>query len=162
MKTARQDGAFGRPADKRVVVCGPPGAGKATHVQQSRKPGDIVWDHDAIVAAMLGLEGHGRGKDLIPLVTAMRTTMLGWLETNPTEQDVWVIVTDIEVAEKMVATIQGRLLILDVEPDECMRRIRADASRTRSDEDSEAIVRSWWSRYTDWQKAQGAPEGVGA
>jgi broad-specificity NMP kinase len=35
-----------------VVVCGPPGSGKTSYIRENKWEGDLVWDWDAISAAI--------------------------------------------------------------------------------------------------------------
>lgn len=106
-----------------TVVCGRPGSGKTTYVEQHRRAGDIVFDWDAIAAVMLNQEQYDAKEDLAGLAKHLRSALAGWCSTFNKQRRVWVIVTDRAQAKLVSEQIKGRLIVLDVEVEECKRRI---------------------------------------
>ncbi len=87
---------------RRVVVCGPPGAGKSTWVKGQAKPWDLVWDLDE-VASVIGYQGEPipretRGSlpwQVAKAVLVMRDALMAWLSRSVSlGVDVYVIVAD--------------------------------------------------------------------
>lgn len=121
----------------RWVVCGAASAGKSTWVQERAKPGDLVWDLDAVasVVAYKGVEipREKRGQLPTPVVKAlmaMRAALVDWLAVNALRGvDVYVIVTRRARAERIAELIGADLVDLGEEP-ACVR-----AGRTYSLED---------------------------
>lgn len=48
------------------IICGPPGAGKTTHVNRHASPGALIVDYDTLYAALTGLPVHVRAPTLGP------------------------------------------------------------------------------------------------
>lgn len=110
-KTALEDGGFVRwiPGE-RFVVTGAPGCGKTTWVNQRARPGDIVFDLDAVAAVVTQLPRYPRPLDATNALLAMRTGLLDWLATAKVLVHVFVIVTDTVEAEQVARRIGGRLI----------------------------------------------------
>lgn len=81
-----------------VVVSGPPGSGKTTHVAQFKEPGDLVWDLDAVSAA-LGFPSYPRPADVSVLLGGMLAEVLQYARGGP--RDCWIIATDGAWAARM-------------------------------------------------------------
>jgi len=59
-----------------VVICGPAGSGKSTHVREEAKPGDLIVDVDLIYAALSGLELFHKPPGLLPFFCAARDAIV--------------------------------------------------------------------------------------
>ena len=110
-KTATEDGGFLRKiAGERVVVTGPPGSGKTTWVQQRARPGDVVFDLDAIAQVVTQLPTYPRPLDATRALLAMRDGLVGWLNDSHVNVHVFVIVTDSKEAEHLARRINARII----------------------------------------------------
>ena len=98
-------------AGRRTVVTGLAGAGKTTYVQAQSAPGDIIFDYDLLMEAMV--IGHKdkrtNPRELIGLIEAMRYSLLSWINQTATRRSVWVICTNKKtatvIAQKMSAQV---------------------------------------------------------
>lgn len=93
---------------KRTVVCGPPGSGKTTFVNQHRVPGVLVWDLDAIAQTVALLPTHPRPHHVAGACYAMRDALVRYLAETPAA-DAFIIITDerdaTRVAQQVNATV---------------------------------------------------------
>jgi len=84
-----------------VFLCGPPGAGKTTHVTKNRKKGDVIWDPDSVLAAIEWNGVHPEGGHIpaaIMLTQAMQRAFFSKLEIlkkDASDATVWVIVSKV-------------------------------------------------------------------
>jgi hypothetical protein len=60
---------------QHVVICGPPNTGKTTYSKRLARPQDLVWDWDAVVAAMMPAREPSAAPDIPMLPFAVLTTL---------------------------------------------------------------------------------------
>lgn len=141
------------------LVCGPPGAGKSTLVDEQKKPGDLVVDLDRIRAS-------GVSDDV---ARALRGVMEEKAREH-TEGDVWIVRTladPIARAEFSARVGVDETTVLDTDATTAKARVLA---RDGNEERFPAIDR-WWADYTpdtgeteatdmDQSQEQNTSEGV--
>ena len=147
-KTALEDGGFGHAMKKMSVtlVCGPPGAGKSTYVNQQRLEGDIVWDFDAVLMTVTGLDSHERSersKSLIGFIFAMRDGLFREVLRSGQGKRVWIIESCPLAAdrERFVRDFAARVVLLDTEESICRERMRGRG------EGWDKPLADWWSQF---------------
>lgn len=126
-----------------TLVCGPPGSGKSTYVADHSKPGDLVWDHDLVLAAVTLGPLHARPPAVTSVVLAMRAAFsaaaAGW------PGDVWFILSAPTAAERAEWQMAGaRTVVLLTSPDLCSRSFRDRPAGV----DWDALVARWYERWT--------------
>lgn len=109
---------------KVTVVCGLPATGKSTYVQQAKRRGDVVWDFDVIMSALLDLPSRDRPDECTPILLAMRDALVRSLKDAPLERDAWIIVTKKELASAIAADLGGEIVKLEVAEDERHARLQ--------------------------------------
>ncbi len=73
-----------------TLVAGPPCSGKNQYVRDHMRPGDLIVDYDAIMAALSGQDVHDHVRDLRPYVYHARDKVIEkWLTRKDT--DLWLI-----------------------------------------------------------------------
>lgn len=114
-----------RDGGRRVtIVWGPPGAGKTTYVEQHRKPGDLVWDFDAVRRTMTGFPPYYREAQPHPIVMALRDSFFRYLIGHRDTADVWIIESVPTRAERARRRQQLGAVFVGLLPsaEECKRR----------------------------------------
>lgn len=132
------------------VICGPAGAGKTTWVRERARWGDVVVDMDALFAAATGLPWYEKPESLVKLVLEMQETMLRWIERNPGRfANAWVITGGAKLAQRtrLAKRLDGKIVVMERPPDECLRRIAADERREGKMELWRPVVYRWWAEY---------------
>lgn len=83
---------------RRVVVVGPPNAGKTSYVQRSARDGDFVWDFDHASFLFFRLLTFPRPPYAIDLLEQLNARAVQWLAAQP-RVSCWLITTDRARAE---------------------------------------------------------------
>lgn len=112
-----------------TVVCGEPGSGKTTYVEQHAKSGDIVWDWDKVAHVMTGLPMHTLHDGTQRHLQAMFVALCRTLESFHCGGNAWLIVTDPTTAAAIAARVQGRVHRCVADEGERQRRLSARNSR---------------------------------
>lgn len=122
------------------IICGPPGSGKTTYVNEHKSKGDIVFDFDAVAEA-LGAERYNHGRQYIDPIESVRQAVLR--NASRTTSNTWVIVVDLEKAKEFSERYGGQLIVMQTKEEVCIRRMRSD---NRPDIDKLiARVRRWYA-----------------
>lgn len=102
------------------IVCGPPGSGKTTYVNQHKQPGEIVFDYDYIAEA-LGAKPYECPSHMVETIEAIRETIL-----RTTTTTTWIIYTDLARAKEAATRFNGQLKVMDTPRDVCTDRLRKE------------------------------------
>lgn len=135
---------------KAYVICGPPGVGKTTYVQDRLRWGDLVVDVDYLWRALTGLEMRAKPEPVYPLVMDVRDFLLDKLR-HPTSVDrAWVVATAprAEKRQQLASETNGEIVLLLSDREEIKRRIREDETRSDVDQQLE-LVEEWFDAYTE-------------
>ena len=93
-----------------TIVTGPPGSGKTTYVQRHRRPGDLVWDYDALADTIAQLPRYPRPPHVTHCLMAIRAAFVEWVRSTPDMMTVFVIITNVEDARDVAARCHGGLV----------------------------------------------------
>lgn len=132
------------------IVCGPPGSGKTTWANQRKRWGDVVVDIDTLFEAVTGLPWYEKPDALVPLVLELQEAALKWIARNPERfMNAFVITGGARKAqrERLAERLEAEVIVLDVSPDECLRRIAADPRRGDKAQSWGPLVYKWWREY---------------
>jgi 5-methylcytosine-specific restriction protein A len=138
VKTQRESNGIRSMHYQLHVICGPPGSGKTTYVNQRKKQGDAVFDFDSIAHAM-GFPMHECPHQLVGVIERMREAFIAAVR----EVDSWVIFTSRTKAEMTARQSGGTLTIMDTPEDVCIERLRS-LNRPRLAERIQS-VREWFA-----------------
>lgn len=141
------------------LVTGPPGSGKSTLVRERAGQRDALIDLDAIGDA-LSATGRKWPELTVAAWCARDAATLAFVESRV--ERLWIVAcapTRMERYQAAVPFASVRLTVLEVTPEECLRRIERcyrDAVEKRSRAvDWHALIDRWWSCY----HRPGADEG---
>lgn len=146
--TPRPIPTMGRSMIPVTVVCGPPGSGKTTYVHNHAHRGDLILDLDAIFAALSGLATYDKPDALLPFVFAARDAIIARLAQHSDVRHAWIITSGADAAQRdqFAHQLGAEVVVLDVDPSECLRRIEADPER-HGKRPWARLVREWWETY---------------
>lgn len=131
-----------------TVVCGPPGSGKTTYVQQHREHGDLIIDVDALFEALTFNASRDHLEIHLPFVCEARDAVLKRLLYAHRVPRVWIIECGASAARRNALRQQfgAKVIVLEVPTEECLRRIADDSTR-HFDPKWQQLVDAWWVEY---------------
>lgn len=132
-----------------VLVAGPPGSGKTTWVRRRMRRGDLVLDLDAILAALCGRDWYDKPPGVLSFALEAKAAVLERLGAPSGVRRAWLIDAAPRRSQRGVyrERLGARITVLATGPQECLRRIRADARRGSHWQAWQPIVQDWWERY---------------
>ena len=133
-----------------IIVCGPSGSGKSTYVEKHVGPNDLVLDLDRIKARIAnGAEHLGVGGHLLKAALRSRNQYLFGLATERRHERAWFIVGAPKATDRRwwnAALEPKRIMVLEVDPSECSRRIETTRSGRHRSQSIKATFQ-WWEQY---------------
>lgn len=149
-----------KPGCRVMLVCGPPAAGKTTHIKERASADDIVIDFDAIARE----RGYGLNPpaEIVSELLCIRNARLAALAGEPSTRVVWVALTAPSDSLRgwWCETLGVRpedLILLRPTRTELYRRIREDPERAHVRQLHYELVDHWFNRdrVNDAGKAKG-------
>lgn len=152
-KTAREDGGFGGNKGNVIVICGSPGSGKSTYVENNMKDGDIRIDLDYIFQALSGLPLFHKPKNnyckssMFSIVMKVYDVLLSELEKNRNVR-AWIITsqTNRQKREELKNRFNAKVIVLETPKEECIYRLKNDMRRDDGT-DWQEVIEKWWLMY---------------
>lgn len=150
-KTITELGDSGHTTPWVCMVCGPPGSGKSTYVNEHRLPHDLVVDVDAIYQALTGRAYYEKPPGMLPYVLAARDAVLNKLCKPGTIKRAWVIMGAPKRSEREAwqRKLNADLVMLTPSIDVCVSRIDMSEQRKGLGAQWRPIVERWWRQYQD-------------
>lgn len=95
-----------------TVVCGPPNSGKNTYVERHADADDLVWDLDALAAAMNPRwKRHvDRPDDVAALLLELRTCVVETVRRGGLNRTCWIIISNEDVAKRVASPLGATLV----------------------------------------------------
>ncbi len=132
-----------------TVVCGPPGAGKTTYVNDHAEPGDLIIDFDPLYVVLSNQPMYTKPQDILPFVVEARAAVIERLRTRSNVRHAWLITMSLRKQERQTYEADGADVVTLATPaDECLRRIAAAPGRENWP-DWETLVNDWWASYEE-------------
>jgi 5-methylcytosine-specific restriction protein A len=107
----------------RYVVCGLPGTGKTTYVNERKQHGAIVWDYDVIAHAVCGAEIHSLPQDMTTHMLAMLDALVQSVAMIGCEREVWIICVDVRRAGTIARLLGAEVVRLQCDETERVKRL---------------------------------------
>ena len=138
------------------LICGPPASGKTSYIKERMKSGDLIVDIDLIYQAITGLSMYEKPVSLLDLVFDIRNFLIGKIRQSTRSEgdarwyNAWVIAGAPKRQQRYRLASQMdpcKVVVLEVDANECIRRIANDPRRADSWEHWQEIIRRWWREY---------------
>jgi len=131
-----------------IIVCGPPGGGKSSYVREHAGLRDIVIDLDKIMQGLSGLPEHQTNRRWLPQALAERNRQLRALASDAMHERAWFIIAAPNKIERALwaQRLGATVKVLAPPFSECIRRIKADATRDGHIKRMTIAVLDWWKK----------------
>jgi 5-methylcytosine-specific restriction endonuclease McrA/predicted kinase len=133
------------------IVCGSPGSGKSTFVNNNKQRKDLVIDLDEIISTISGREIYQADFDrYIKNAILYRNQLLYSLNKTKTYKRAWFITTAARLKHREFwreSLEPIKLFVLETPRDTCINRIKQDTRRKGKEEAYIKACRRWWDKY---------------
>ena len=147
-RVAWHPGFLRRSVADLTIVCGAPGSGKSTWVAARALAGDVIIDVDVIGSEMCGTGLHDwHRRRLVDIGRERNRRLLMLSDWDMRGRKAWFIVSEPKPDWRQWWQDQlspRRIVVIETQAFECIRRINADPTRTRT---SGRMVEAWWRAY---------------
>ncbi len=134
-RTKHREG-WRRSGTRVVLVVGPPGAGKSTHVGEHAGPRDVVVDYD-VIADALGGHGHGTGNHEV--ASAARNAVLRKIQRGELDAPkAWIVSSAADAEERFP---HHEVAVVDPGLEETLARARKAGRPGKW----ERLIRDWYA-----------------
>ncbi len=140
-----------KPIDKDIyIVCGAPGSGKSTYVNQVAKRNDLIIDLDNILLEFTHEKLYSSSEKYIDKAIRKRNQYLNNLN-NMDNNVVWFIVSAPKLEERRhwKEQLGGTIILIDVSKEECFERLKNDIRRTNNIMKYLIAANKWFFNFTD-------------
>lgn len=131
------------------IVYGAPCSGKTSWVKASMSPGDLVIDIDSIWQCVSGCDRYVKPNRLKSVVFKMRDCLLESVRYRFGKWGNAYVIGGYPLQserERLASELGARLVFIDTDKDECIRRLEADSGRDT--EEWTAYIADWFDRYS--------------
>lgn len=131
------------------IVYGAPCSGKTSWVKASMSPGDLVIDIDSIWQCVSGCDRYVKPNRLKSVVFKMRDCLLESVRYRFGKWSNAYVIGGYPLQserERLASELGARLVFIDTDKDECIRRLEADSGRDT--EEWTAYIADWFDRYS--------------
>ena len=134
------------------LICGSPGSGKTTYVQEHKGPRDLVIDMDYICAALQGEAGDIRTdhRPIIAVAAEVRGLLYEIIQQRRGQWERAFVVSGVADALEMRALaneLGAQLVLLETPLAECVKRIKDDPQRARNRKRFVKLAAEWHEKY---------------
>lgn len=138
-----------KPAIPVTMICGPSGAGKTTFTKNNANKEDIVIDLDEIRERISGLPSSECGEEWFKPAINERNRMLKGLSKANGKRKAWFIFSGASLNHRRFwqQALNTDIVVLEIDKQRCMERIRKDKSRLKDLSEYEAWIDKWWKNY---------------
>lgn len=136
------------------LVCGPPGAGKSTHVDKHKQRGDLIIDLDLIYMALSGQPYYDKPAELLPFVKDVQKQLIHRLARPSHIRRAWIVTTAPRASERdnLARELNANVTVFAVPASVCMRHIFNDPRRREHSTAWRKLIDDWWNK---WQPRTG-------
>lgn len=140
-----------KPINKKVyIICGAPGSGKTTYVNENSKSDDIVIDLDKIIMQYTNKPLYSNTEKYIKIAIKRRNEILNNLNFYKSNI-VWFIVSAPTAIERKhwKEQLDGTIVLMNTSKEECYRRIENDNLRANNIMKYKIAIMNWFMNFTD-------------
>ncbi len=134
------------------LICGAPGSGKTSYVQQAKQPGDLVVDLDMLGCALTGdLQNlYADHSTILPLLINIRESIYKDISSRlGTWNRAYVITTEANISnlDTIADSLNAEILIMNTSKEQCLIRINKDPRRRNRVTLYSDLAENWFQTY---------------
>ncbi|MDD3173594.1 MAG: HNH endonuclease [Herbinix sp.] len=141
---------FGKISRQVYIVYGPPMSGKASYVLNNIQRGDLVVDMDKLYSAISFREIYDNPEQLKYNVFILRDLLIDNIKTRYGKWvNAWIIggYPEKYKREQLADELNAELIYIEMDKEECMKRLEADQDRKTRYIEWEGYIDKWFERY---------------